>query len=597
MMDEREKIVILYGSETGTAEDVAERVRRQANRRYYKTRVMSLDSYPIANLIHETLVVFVCSTTGDGEEPQNMKNIWRFIMRRSLPRNSLENMQVAVLGLGDSSYQKFNYIGKKLFRRLQQLGANAVVPLGLADDQHDLGSDAVVDPWLNALWEKLASLYPLPPNVEILPADHLPDPYYRVVPVNNEYIHDKSSSYPWNGTTQSHTPPFFARVISNERVTASDHFQDVRLVKMDISDSSISYDPGDVVYIQPQNSAEAVQRFLDHMQLDPNKVIHIHAGDPDHLLPPHWLLTSSCFLRQLVERYLDINSIPRRSFFEILATFSDDEMEKEKLQEFSSAQGQEELFDYCNRPRRTILEVLEDFHKTSSKIPLTYLMDLIPAIKPRAFSIASSHKALKSELHILMAVVRYKSKLVKPRLGLCSNWLANLNLKKSEVRIPIWVKKSSFKFPKGPTPVIMVGPGTGCAPFRCFLQERAKENIGDNVLFFGCRNKEKDFLCEEDWKDFEQKNILQLFTAFSRDQEDKVYVQHRIKQNGALLWELINTRNAYFFIAGNSKQMPNGVTDALKEIIQQEGCMTAEQAADYVTNLEKFKRFQRETWS
>ncbi|XP_071946877.1 NADPH-dependent diflavin oxidoreductase 1-like [Antedon mediterranea] len=595
-MDIREKIVILYGSETGTAEDVAERATRQARRRFYHTRVMPLDLYPISNLINETLVVFVCSTTGDGEEPQNMKNFWKFIMRRGLPVNSLDNIQFAVLGLGDSSYQKFNYIAKKLFRRLQQLGGKAVVPLGLADDMHDLGSDAVVDPWLKALWEKLSNLYPLPPDVKILPPDHIPDPYYRIT-ISDEQTDDNSSNPIQNGISQSQTHPFFARVISNDRVTAIDHFQDVRLVKMDIADSGISYDPGDVVHIQPQNSADTVQRFLNMVQVGSNQHIQISSNDPDHPLPHPWLLQSRCTVWQLVQNYLDINSIPRRSFFEILALFSDDEMEKEKLEEFCTADGQEELFSYCNRPRRTILEVLEDFHKTISKVPLTYLMDLIPAIKPRSFSIASSNKALPTELHILMAVVRYRSKLVKPREGLCSNWLANLNLKNGEVRIPIWVTKSNFKFPTQHTPVIMVGPGTGCAPFRCFLQERAKESIKDNVLFFGCRYEAKDFLCKEDWKQFEEKNILRLFTAFSRDQEDKVYVQHKIKENGTLLWELIHSRDAYLFIAGNSKQMPNGVTDALKEVIQQEGHMTAEQASEYVTNLEKVKRFQKETWS
>lgn len=221
-------------------------------------------------------------------------------------------------------------------------------------------------------------------------------------------------------------------------------------------------------------------------------------------------------------------------------------MEREKLQEFGSAAGQQDLFAYCHRPRRTLLEVLEDFPHATANIPKDYLFDLVGALQPRMFSIASSLAAYPGEVHLLVAVVNYRTKLHTPRRGVCSTWLAQMQRGSF---VPAAVKKGTITFPQGDVPVIMVGPGTGVAPFRNFIQQRVHEGVDQNWLFFGCRNKEKDFLCQEDWKEYSQKQLLTLRTAFSRDQEEKVYVQHLIKQHGAELCALLK-QGASFFIAG-----------------------------------------------
>ncbi|XP_077986666.1 NADPH-dependent diflavin oxidoreductase 1-like [Glandiceps talaboti] len=599
MADDR-KVLILYGSQTGTAQDVAERVGREAKRRHFMTKITAMDNYSIANLIQEHIVIFVCATTGQGDEPDNMKMFWKFLLRKNLPRNSLSEMQYAVLGLGDSSYQKFNFVAKRLHKRLHQLSGSPLMNVGLADDQHDLGPDAVVDPWLKALWEKILTLYPLPDGKEIISADICPPSKYEVefmTSANGDVAMETSSS---SQAPESILPcqqhPFYAKVISNNRVTAEDHWQDVRLVKLDITGSSIRYSPGDIVMVQPPNLPDTVEEFLRHLNLDPEKQFILKQNDPDIPLP--FQLPQPCSLHYLVSHYLDINGIPRRSFFELLAYFTENELEKEKLQEFASAEGQQELFSYCNRLRRTTLEVLQDFPHVSSTLPLNYLFNLIPPIQPRAFSIASSLQAYPNELHILVAVVRYKTKLMKPRQGLCSTWLSTLKPQESDIKIPIWVKEGTVTFPESPdTPVIMVGPGTGCAPFRSFIQERSSNKIGGNTMFFGCRNKEKDFLCGSEWTPLVSQNLLQLFTAFSRDQEDKVYVQHRIEENHDLVWQLIDKRNAWFYIAGNSKQMPTAVTDALKSAIKDGGNLTDQEVEDYMKKLERSKRYQAETWS
>ncbi|XP_073414359.1 NADPH-dependent diflavin oxidoreductase 1 isoform X2 [Dendrobates tinctorius] len=579
----------------GTAEDMAERVGREARRRHFTCQVDSIDSYNIVNLVHEQLVIFVCATTGQGDPPDNMKNFWRFIFRRHLPHNSLCQMDYAVLGLGDSSYSKFNFIAKKLHKRLLQLGANPLQSPALGDDQHDLGPDAAVDPWLNDLWDKVLSLYPLPPGVGVIGDLVMLPPKFSLRFLDKEATTWNSAQR--EGTTDPPTEqqPYHALLVTNQRVTAQEHFQDVRLIEFDITESGIHFAPGDVVMIQPQNSPEDVQEFCSLLRLDPDSAFLLQPHDPDTPAPPH--LPQPCSVRHLVERYLDIRSVPRRSFFQLLSYFSPDEQEREKLQEFSSATGQEELYTYCNRPRRTTLEVLIDFPHTTSSIPADYLLDLIPRIRPRAFSIASAMQAKPNKLQILMAVVQYKTRLREVRRGLCSSWLASISLE-DDKRVPLWVKKGNLKFPTdSDTPLVMVGPGTGVAPFHSVIQERAALGKSGNILFFGCRGKNKDFYYEEEWRDLEMRGLLKLFTAFSRDQEDKIYVQHRIQENGAYLWELIGNRQAFIYIAGNAKSMPTQVTDALKSVFQSEGQMSALEAEQYLVMLEKCGRFQSETWS
>ncbi|KAJ8379615.1 hypothetical protein SKAU_G00003930 [Synaphobranchus kaupii] len=591
-------LLVLYGSQTGTAQDTAERIGRQAKRRWLQVRVEALDKYNVANLIAESLVVFVCATTGQGDPPDNMKKFWRFLFRRSLPASSLCRLDCAVLGLGDSSYPKFNFIAKKLHKRLAQLGASTLLPLGLADDQHDLGPDGVIDPWLSAFWDRVLTLYPPPRGQEPLREDELLPPRFvfhflddvtENLTIQSEAL-DKEQLRP---SSQVH--PFMARVVSNQRVTHASHFQDVRHIEFDTTGSDIEYSPGDVVMIRPNNCSENVEQVCQILRLDPTRQFILRPAEGE-TVPAH--LPQPCTLGYLLESFLDIGCVPRRSFFELLSCFATNELETEKLTEFCSAEGQDELFTYCNRPRRTAVEVLVDFPHTTADITVDYLLDLFPEIQPRSFSIASSLLAYPNRIHILIAVVQYKTILKKPRKGLCSTWLASLDPTQGEVCVPLWTKKGIMSFPRDMSSVvIMVGPGTGVAPFRSALQERTAQGKTGNVLFFGCRSSSKDFYCQRDWEEMERAGQLTLFTAFSRDQEDKVYVQHRVKEQAALLWDLITNRNGHFYIAGNSKQMPAAVCDALKEVFQSEGGLSATQAEDMFDAMERTGHFQSETWA
>ncbi|KAJ7308071.1 hypothetical protein JRQ81_008576 [Phrynocephalus forsythii] len=594
------KILVLFGSQTGTAEDTAERIARQAKRHHFQCQVEALDSYNVASLIHEPLVVFVCATTGQGDPPDNMKNFWRFLFRKSLPPTSLCQMDYAVLGLGDSSYPKFNFIAKKLHKRLLQLGGSPLVPVALGDDQHDLGPDAVIDPWLSDFWAKILALYPLPPSLSVISPEIMLPPKFTLHFLEDASGEDLRERSPRQERAPEEPPserhPFPACLVSNQRVTSESHFQDVRLLQFDVSGSGVEYTAGDVVMIQPCNAPEDVQLFCDLLRLDPDKRFVLRPTEPGTPLPAH--LPQPCTLRHLVSHYLDIASVPRRSFFELACHFSTSDLEREKLQEFGSAQGQEELSAYCYRPRRTTLEVLGDFPHTTCAIPCDYLLDLIPRIRPRAFSIASSMLVHPNRIDILVAVVHYKTLLSKPRRGLCSTWLASLEPQNDAARVPLWVKQGSLTFPADRlTPVVMIGPGTGVAPFRAAIQERVAQGKGGNYLFFGCRQKSKDFYCRAEWEALVERGCLHLFVAFSRDQEEKVYVQHRIREEKELVFDLVSHRGASIYLAGNAKQMPEAVSEALKFVFRSQGCLSAPEAERYLAGLEREGRFQAETWS
>ena len=238
---------------------------------------------------------------------------------------------------------------------------------------------------------------------------------------------------------------------------------------------------------------------------------------PEILKSPHSITT-------IATQYWDLSASPRARFFQVMSYKCDNDLEKEKLLEFASFEGQQELYSYVNRPRRGILEVMQDFPHATSKLCLEVLFELFQPIKQRPFSIASS--VLSDNLDLLVAVVEYKTLMKEPRRGLCSNWLKSISV---GARVQVSIKKGTFQLPKDKNvPLVMVGPGTGLAPFRSILQEyELSENkthdLQDRlVLFFGCRNELKDFHCQDNLRQMENANLLKLFCAFSRDQDDKM---------------------------------------------------------------------------
>ncbi|GAB0087650.1 NADPH-dependent diflavin oxidoreductase 1 [Sergentomyia squamirostris] len=589
------KMLILYGSETGTAQDFAEQVWRDSKRFFFTGSVLPMDSYEVRNLIEEQLVVFVCSTTGQGDEPDNMRQFWKFLLRKKLLSNSLINLKFAVLGFGDSSYTKYNFVAKKLHKRLLQLGGIALMDVGLCDDQHDLGPSATYLPWLDNLWKRILQLYPLAPG-SVAPEES-PREFRWEVEVIDEDKENNSSvrreleniyacSY---SLSSSENPLVRLTVEENRRTTHEEHFQDVRLVSFKML-NPITWQPGDVLVLRPCNMEDRIKNLFDIFQehnlpFHPETVVEIREVDSEMPVPDY--LRAPISLRSLATQYWDLNATPRPRAFALLARNCLNDLEREKLVEFSSPAGQEDLFSYANRPRRNIIEVLQDFPNATSRLTLEILMELFQAIKPRSFSIASSPNI--GRLQLLVAVVEYKSILSTPRRGLCSTWLKSLP---PGGKIVGWLKKGIMKLPQDSSkPLVMVGPGTGLAPFRSILQQReakfCDEKGGRSILFFGCRNRDRDFHCEEELKRMEVAGLLKLITAFSRDQEEKIYVQHKIREHQDLLRNLILGHGGYFFVAGSSKNMPQAVKESLTEVLGE----------DNVQQMVKTGRYQEETWS
>eukprot|EP00761_Pharyngomonas_kirbyi_P002362 gb/GECH01002366.1/.p1 GENE.gb/GECH01002366.1/~~gb/GECH01002366.1/.p1 ORF type:complete len:612 (+),score=138.92 gb/GECH01002366.1/:1-1836(+) len=606
-------ITVLYGSQTGTAQEEAERIVRDAKRMHFRTKLCSLDEFDVRQLPTLNLAVFVVATTGQGDPPDNMVRFWRFLLRKDLPKDSLSSLEFAVLGLGDSSYQKYNFMGKRLYRRLLQLGANNVYRRGDADDQHPLGPDGEIVPWLEGLWTEILNKYPLPAGYEIIPPGQLQDPRFKITTANQDSvklsgrpvykdINDSNKKNPSFNKFQ----PYASRLTQNERITASDHWQDVRHVEMDIAESGISYHAGDILGMWPKNQESNVDRLLKRLNLDGEEPIFIEAIDPD--APTTNLPISreySITWRTLFTEYLDIQGSPRRYFFELLSHFTDSELEKDRLEYFGSAEGADDMRRYNHREKRTIVEVLEDF--SSVQPPRDYILELIPPLQPRLFSIASSPSHHQDKIQLSVAVVNFKTPFGRRRTGTCTSWLQDLPLGSC---IPIWTRSGTMSLPSDlEKPIVLVGPGTGVAPFRSILWERyefavknleSESKLGDAILFFGNRKKDQDYLYHEEWqylKNEKDKFPFQLFTAFSRDGSSKYYVQHAIKDNAQIVYDKIVNENGYFYVAGNANQMPKDVRNALIHVLQIKGDMSQDNAEKYVREMEKKLRYQCETWS
>ncbi|GAA5862718.1 hypothetical protein JCM3774_001895 [Rhodotorula dairenensis] len=603
-------ILVLHASVTGTAVDVAERIGRRARREGWAAQVKSVAQFNPVELLEHGLVVFVLPTTGNGQTPPQFVPLWTALLHPGLPPDFLEDLRYAVFALGDSSYGKYNWVGKKLSRRLDALGAHAVTERGEGDDQNEWGVESTFPGWLDELMSTIDPLYPRAPGFVPLAATARPPARVRlekVASTSQQQQQQQQQQGANNGTDAAANAALlwtddarWARLIKNERVTAPDWYQDVREIELEVEgvdpdERKRLYAAGDVLEIRPRNSDEDVNRFLQSAgwteQAD--EVVAIYPTDSDQSLPPHLPSGYRTSLRHLLTYELDISSVPNYSFFEWLAHFCEGEMQ-ERLREFASPAGYDELLDYARRPRRTINEVLYEFR--SAQIPPEYIFDLLPLIRPRGFSISSSPSSHDGKVDLLVAIVTYKTILSVPRKGLTTSWLASLE---PGARIPVRFDTSGLlKLPPTPAPLIMVGPGTGVAPFRALMEERVRAGADgtENLLFFGCRSVKADFYFRQFWQDLVDEGKLTLSIAPSRDQEDKVYVQHRIPEYASQIWDYI-TRGGYIYVCGSSTLMPKAVKKALLGVFRSQGALSDEATAEALwERLEKEGRIIEETW-
>ncbi|GMH41133.1 hypothetical protein BSKO_09043 [Bryopsis sp. KO-2023] len=629
-------MLILFGSETGNAEDVAETIGREARRRGLTPRVMSMDAFPVQNIPEERLVIFLAATTGQGEVPKNMRTFWKFLLRKTLPADSLKGVCTAVFGLGDSGYQKYNVTGKKLANRLAGLGCDMLIERGLGDDQHPSGYEAGFDPWSEKLWKALELRF----GVEkAFKEDGIGLPKYCVRFLDGEsgdasrggggaqigrtnlekaveaaasfrQIMGEASGSTFDSTWTSEEgvagrwKPHMAKVLKNERITTAEHFQDVRHIELDIHGSGLNYRPGDVLTIFPQTPENAVEEFLKRMGLNGEDWIEVSANQGPVDVSTRSKATMR--IRELVAGVLDVcGASPRRFFFKVLHAFAQTEVEIDRLAYFASTEGRDDLHVYNQREGRTVLEVLQDF--PSATPPLEWLLQACPIKQPRQFSISSSPAAHIGEAHVTVAIVKWRTPFKRQRFGLCTSWLANISPGGAD-RIPVWVESGALSLPKeASTPMILIGPGTGVAPFRSFLEERQqilKSNPANppapSLLFFGCRNEQGDFYYRTQWEALQESGVLDknhgLVAAFSRDQPKKVYVTDKLREMQGVVREWVLEKGASVYVAGSAKKMPSNVMEAFQEILVGED-VSAENAKKLLRTMELKGRYFVEAWS
>lgn len=577
-------VTILYGSETGNAQDYAHYLARKL--RYYSLRptLSSLDAYDLKRLITDTrFLVVVCLTTGQGELPRNAKKFMRFLLKKKLPADLLNHVQFTTFGLGDLLYPKFNYAIKKIHTRLAQLGCTELAPRSESDELAPEGVDGYYAEWEASL---IAALRLAIPSATVIDDHVLLSPEYQVT------VDTAGSDIPTGPELAMSRPAPLVRgkVVSNHRITAADHFQDVRHLVVETPDA-LDYRPGDTLALYPPNDERSVQLLLE---LQPqwlaiaDKPLAVLTVEIEGGLIARDALT----LRSLFTFHLDIMSIPQRSFFALLhhfvdASSEDGERERDKLYEFSQIEHSEDLYDYANRPRRLILETIMEFEH-NLRIPVEYVLDLFPVIKVRLFLIAS--KPTPHSVELAIAVVEYKTILRRIRRGLCTRWIKQLlpgdNLVFSVHLLNLKFSTAEDRAP----PVLMISPGTGVAPMKSLIHATA--GLRELYLFSGCRDREKDFLFLSEWEKLQNAGTLTVFPAVSREEGYRYkYVQDYLFAEKAMVGRLM-VAGAIVFVCGSSGKMPTQVRVTLVEILRD----FVPDPEQYLLDMENQGRYIQETW-
>lgn len=579
-------VTILYGSETGNAQEYARYLSKRLRYLNLSPVLSPLDDFPLKNLVTDTrFLIIICSTTGQGELPRNARRFFKFLLRKKLPGDLLSHLEITSFGLGDSSYPKFNYAIRKLHARLMQLGCQELCLRCEADEQAPEGVDKFYSEWEFALTSTLQTKC----NVVELDAEYVLAPETPVKVVDSEPDIDTLG----DASIATSRPELrVGTLVQNKRVTTPDHFQDVRHIT--VVAENLNYVPGDTIALYPSNDDESVEQLI---QLQPHWIPFV--DKPLEILGrlPHieggFIDKNRLTLRSLLKYHVDLSAVPRHSFFFSLWHFVDSSSEdgareKEKLRDFSKFEDSEDLYNYANRPRRLILETIEEFHK-NLEIPIAYIMDIFPLIHPRLFLIASRPSSTLVE--IVVGLVEYKTIIRRIRRGLCSKWLKEMA---PNTNLVFSIHDSNISFSNNP--IIMVAPGTGIAPMKSLIEEKVIAGSPPLYLFYGCRNHEKDYLFLDVWEGLQQQKKLHFYPCFSRDGSNIKYVQHRLYQQKKLVGELLLKERATIFICGSSGSMPTQVRITLTEILQEIGQLSNDEAAKYLLEMESNGRYIQETW-
>lgn len=538
------KLSIIFASQTGNAKGVAEALEQEAKAEGIAVELFDASDYKGKNLAKETHVIIVASTNGEGEAPDNAIELHEFLQSKKAPK--LSNLQYGVIALGDSSYEFFCQTGKDFDAYLSKLGATPFI------DRLDCDVDyeAPAAEWRKNALGKVKDTLSSGTEADVVQ-----------LPVGQA----ATAHSPYNKQN-----PYTATLLTSQKITGRDSGKDVRHIEIDLEGSGLTYQPGDALGVWFENSSELANAILGKVGLSGVETVDVDGESlsiHSALVSKYEITTSN---PQLITKFAELSGSKK------LQKLVDD---KDKLREYSA--------------NTQIVDVLAE---KKTKLTADELISLLRRLTPRLYSIASSQEEVDEEVHLTVALVEYEQNDEK-RYGGASSFLAQRLEEGDEVKVFV-EHNNNFKLPEDDsTPIIMVGPGTGIAPFRSFIQERENRDAeGKNWLFFGDRTLTQDFLYQVEWQKYLKSGVLsRLDVAFSRDQVEKVYVQHRILENAAQVWQWIQ-EGAYIYVCGDATRMAKDVHDALVIVAEQEGKMPRDDAEQFINDLRKAKRYQRDVY-
>lgn len=537
-------LLILFGSQTGTAQNLARRLAREAAVHGFNARVMDAAEHGKVEWKTETHLLVVTSTYGDGDMPDNAQSFWEWLQADAA--GPLNHLKFSVLALGDTNYEQFCAAGKKIDARLEQLGAKRVHPLA----ECDLEYEAKAKEWTAAALAALA-----PGRNGSAPAVELVEKM-EVAPVVAGW---------------SKANPFPARLVTNRKLNAEGSQKETRHFEISLAGSDLTYEAGDALGVWPSNCPELVAEILRLLHSDGTELVKISAGE----FP----------LRQALLEKLDLG----RPGPELLQRSSEGHS---ALNALLAPERKEDLKKWLWG--HSVIDVLAE--NPAIQFSAAEFAGLLKPMAPRLYSISSSPKAHAGQVHLTINIVRYES-FGRLRKGVASTFLADRA--GAETVVPVFIQTAhGFRLPAdGNVPIIMIGPGTGVAPFRSFLHERRATGApGRNWLFFGEQRAATDFYYRDELEAMLAGGPLtKLSTAFSRDQAEKIYVQNRMLENAAEFWAWLDA-GAHVYVCGDASRMAKDVDSALHRIVETAGGKTVDEARAYVARLKTDKRYQRDVY-
>ncbi|MFS0636116.1 assimilatory sulfite reductase (NADPH) flavoprotein subunit [Mesobacillus foraminis] len=539
------EVTILFGSQTGNSQGLAKNAAKTLEAQGYQVTLSSMSDFKPNNLKKVKNLLIIASTHGEGEPPDNALSFHEFLHGRRAPK--LDDLNFSVLALGDSSYEFFCQTGKDFDKKLEELGGTRLYPRF----DCDLDYDEPAAEWLQGVIGSLNE------GQGGSAAQELTTAAPQAV-----------------GTSFSRTNPFKAEVLENLNLNGRGSNKETRHLELSLEGSGLVYQPGDSLGVLPENDPVLVGALLEELKWNPDATVAVKQGDDRSL-------------KNALASYYEI-TVLTKPLLQKVAELSNNE----DLQKLVAPGNEEQVKAYLDG--RDLLDFVRDFGAWGETAQ--EFVSLLRKMPARLYSISSSLNANPDEVHLTIGAVRYQSH-GRERNGVCSIFAAE-RLQPGD-SVPVYIQHNdNFKLPESPdTPIIMVGPGTGVAPFRAFMQEREEIGAeGKSWMFFGDQHFVTDFLYQTEWQKWLKDGVLtRMDVAFSRDGEEKVYVQHRMLEQSKELYKWLE-EGAVVYICGDEKNMAHDVHKTLIDVIAKEGGMSPEQAEEYLANMQQQKRYQRDVY-